>query len=53
MLIYQDEIEIIRDTVLYGFDKGKVILNSKEIGEKVQIDVYNGSRLCWQKLMDS
>jgi two-component system NtrC family sensor kinase len=35
---------LIGNAILYGFNKGKVILNSKEVGGKIQVEVYNDSR---------
>jgi len=35
---------LVGNAILYGFNKGKVVLNSKEVGEKIQIEVYNDSR---------
>jgi len=35
---------LIGNAVKYGFDKGKVILISKDLGDKVQIEIYNDSR---------
>jgi len=35
---------LIGNAILYGFNKGKVVLNFKEVGEKIQIEVYNDSR---------
>jgi len=35
---------LIGNAVKYGFDKGKVILGSKEVGNKTQIEIYNDSR---------
>ncbi|KPJ68344.1 MAG: hypothetical protein AMJ43_00505 [Coxiella sp. DG_40] len=35
---------LVDNAINYGFEKGKVILNSKDLGERVQIEVYNDSR---------
>jgi len=35
---------LIGNAVKYGFDKGKVKLGSKDIGNKTQIEIYNDSR---------
>jgi len=35
---------LIGNAVKYGFDKGKVILGSKDVGNKTQIEIYNDSR---------
>jgi two-component system NtrC family sensor kinase len=35
---------LVGNAVKYGLDKGKVILSSKELGRKVQIEIYNDSR---------
>lgn len=34
---------LVGNAVKYGFDKGKVVLNSKDLGNKVEIEVYNDS----------
>ncbi len=34
---------LIANAVKYGFDKGKIILSSKDLGDKVQIEIYNDS----------
>jgi len=34
---------LVGNAVNYGFDKGKVVLNSRDIGDKVQIEIYNDS----------
>lgn len=36
---------LVGNAIAYGFDKGKIVLSSKEIGEKVQIEIYNDSRV--------
>ena len=35
---------LVGNAVKYGLDKGKVVLDSKDLGRKVQIEVYNDSR---------
>ncbi|MCK4829766.1 cache domain-containing protein, partial [bacterium] len=35
---------LVGNAVKYGLDKGKVILNSEDLGQKVQIEIYNDSR---------
>lgn len=34
---------LVGNAVSYGFDKGKVVLSSRDIGDKVQIEIYNDS----------
>ena len=35
---------LVDNAINYGFEKGKVILSSKDLGERVQIEIYNDSR---------
>ena len=35
---------LVGNAVKYGLDKGKVVLDSKDLGRKVQIEIYNDSR---------
>ncbi|MHC4207077.1 MAG: cache domain-containing protein [Planctomycetota bacterium] len=35
---------LVGNAVKYGLDKGKVVLGSKDLGTKVQIEIYNDSR---------
>ena len=35
---------LVGNAVKYGLDKGKVIIGSKDLGKKVQIEIYNDSR---------
>jgi len=35
---------LVGNAILYGFNKGKVELSSKDIGDKIQIEIYNDSR---------
>jgi len=35
---------LVGNAIMYGYDKGRVILSSRRAGEKIQIEVYNDSR---------
>ncbi|MHC4324511.1 MAG: cache domain-containing protein, partial [Planctomycetota bacterium] len=35
---------LVGNAVKYGLDKGKVVLGSRDLGRKVQIEIYNDSR---------
>jgi two-component system NtrC family sensor kinase len=35
---------LVGNAVKYGLDKGKIILDSEDLGRKVQIEIYNDSR---------
>jgi len=35
---------LMGNAVKFGFDKGKIVLSSKDLGDKVQIEIYNDSR---------
>jgi len=35
---------LVGNAVKYGFEKGKIVLNSEDLGDKVQIEIYNDSR---------
>ncbi len=35
---------LVGNAVKYGFEKGKIVLNSEDLGDKVQIEIYNDSQ---------
>jgi signal transduction histidine kinase len=35
---------LVANAITYGLDKGKVVLSSKDLGQKVQVEVYNDGR---------
>jgi len=51
-IVLQGDIDLLRiaannlvgNAVKYGLDKGKVVLGSKDLGGKLQIEIYNDSR---------
>lgn len=35
---------LVSNAIKYGLDKGNIVLSSKDLGDKVQIEIYNDSR---------